>query len=236
MLLALAFILGILPSLVWLIYYLRNDLNPEPNSIILEVFILGMISGGAAIGFQYLLTYAGALNKSIEMIISASPVVLIAGWAWIEEYVKYLAAKIRVLHDTEFDEPTDAMVYMIVAGLGFAAIENVLFVVPKIFEGLDQALFFLFVRFLTATLLHALASGIIGFFLALAIIHHTRAYLFLGFVLGVGLHTYYNNLIMEAYTETHPYILPLVLFCGIIFIKIAFYRLRNKKINFNHYE
>lgn len=232
MLLALAFILGILPSLVWLIYYLRNDLNPEPNSIILEVFILGMISGGAAIGFQYLLTYAGAMNESIKVIVLASPLLMITGWAWIEEYVKYLVTKIRVLHDSEFDEPTDAMIYMIVAGLGFAAIENILFVVPKIFEGIDQALLFLFLRFLTATLLHALASGIIGFFLALAIIHHTRAYLFLGFVLGVGLHTYYNSLIMESYTETHPYILPIILFLGIIFIKIAFYRLRSKKINF----
>lgn len=233
MLLALAFILGVIPSFVWLIYYLRNDLNPEPNFIILEVFILGMISGGAAIGLQYLLTYAGALNESINVIVSTFPIVLIAGWAWIEEYVKYLVVKIRIIHDTEFDEPTDAMIYMIVAGLGFAAIENVLFVAPKIFEGLDQALFFLFMRFLTATLLHTLASGIIGFFLAMAIIYHMRTYLFLGFVLGVSLHTYYNSLIMESYTETHPYILPIVLFYGIIFIKIAFYRLRNKKINFN---
>lgn len=232
MLLALAFILGVLPSFVWLIYYLRNDLNPEPNSIILEVFILGMISGGAAIGFQYLLTFAGTINESIKIVVSAFPLIMIAGWAWIEEYVKYLAAKIRILHDTEFDEPTDAMIYMIVAGLGFAAIENILFVVPKISDGIDQAMLFLFLRFLTATLLHALASGIIGFFLALAIIYYTRAYLFLGFVLGVTLHTYYNWLIMESYTETHPYILPLVLFLGIIFIKLAFYRLRGKKINF----
>lgn len=229
MLLAFAFILGVLPSLVWLLYYLRNDINPEPNSIILEVFILGMISGGAAIGFQYALTFISSESESLKALVGAFPIVMIAGWAWIEEYVKYLAVKIRVFHDAEFNEPTDAIIYLIVAGLGFAAIENTLFVIPKIFEGLDQAIYFLSLRFVTATLLHALASGIIGFFLALAIIYHKKELLFFGFVLGVGLHTIYNYSIMSSDWQYGNYIMPLALLVGIIFIKIAFFALRNKR-------
>ena len=43
-----------------------------------------------------------------------------------EEVAKYLIIKIRILRDPEFDEPIDAMIYMIIAGLGFAALENIL--------------------------------------------------------------------------------------------------------------
>lgn len=228
MLLLLAFILGVLPSTIWLLYYLKSDIHPEPKSIILEVFILGMISGGAAIGFQYALTYASNSVEGVKLFVGAFPIAMIAGWAFIEEFVKYTAAKLRVLHDAAFDEPTDAIIYLISAGLGFAAMENILFVVPKIFEGIDQAIYFLLLRFVTATLLHALASGIIGSFFALAIIYHRRSLLLVGFILGVGLHTIYNYSIMLSDWNFSGYVLPAVLLVGIIFIKIAFFKLRDK--------
>lgn len=229
MLIALAFILGVLPSLIWLLYYLKSDIHPEPKSIILEVFILGMISGGAAMGLEYALNYLSSLDETILAFVSAFPIIMVAGWAFIEEYAKYAVAKMRILHDAAFDEPTDAMIYLISAGLGFAAIENILFVFPEIFKGADQAIYFLLLRFITATLLHALASGIIGFFFALAIIYHQRAVLFLGFILGVGLHSVYNYSIMASDWRYGNYALPAILFLGIVFIKMAFFRLRNKR-------
>lgn len=231
MLILTAFILGILPSTVWLLYYLKSDIHPEPKSIILEVFILGMISGGAAIGFQYALTYISGSVDFTKMFIGAFPIAMIAGWAFIEEFVKYTAAKLRILHDAAFDEPADAIIYLISAGLGFAAMENILFVAPKIFEGMDQAIYFLLLRFVTATLLHSLASGIIGFFFALAIIYHRKSLLFIGFIFGVGLHTVYNYSIMLSDWKFSSYILPISLLVGIIFIRMAFFKLRDKKFN-----
>lgn len=232
MLLVLALILGVLPSFIWLLYYLKSDIHPEPKSIILEVFVLGMVSGGAAIGFQYALNYLGQNNELFKMLFAAFPILMIIGWAWIEEYVKYLVAKLRVLHDAAFDEPTDAMIYLICAGLGFAAIENILFVMPMIFNGgINEAFQFLILRFFTATLLHALASGIIGFFFALAIIYHARILLFSGFVLGVLLHAIYNYSIMVLEGRISSYILLSALFVGVVTIKIGFFSLRNKRFN-----
>lgn len=231
MLLLIAFILGVLPSAIWLLYYLKSDINPEPKAIVLEVFILGMISGGAAIGFQYALTYVSNSVEGIKLFVGAFPVALVAGWALIEEFVKYTAAKLRVLHDAAFDEPADAIIYLISAGLGFAAMENILFVAPKIFEGIDQAIYFLLMRFVTATLLHALASGIIGFFFALAIIYHRKYLLLIGFIFGVGLHTIYNYSIMLSDWQFSGYVLPTVLLVGVLFIKLSFFKLRNKKFN-----
>lgn len=240
MFLALVLILGALPSIVWLAYYLQSDDHPEPKSIILEVFILGMFSGAAAAGFQYLLNYATSISEYFSAMIAIFPIIMIAGWAFIEEYVKYLAAKIRILHDAAFDEPTDAMIYLISAGLGFAAIENMLFVAPSLLRGVDRAVIDLFLRFLTATQLHALASGIIGFFFALAIIYHSRILLFLGFVIGVGLHTIYNYFIMlpdawnDRISDRYLFlIIAAILFAGFVFVRIAFYGLRRKRINFS---
>lgn len=239
--LILVLILGVLPSIVWLAYYLQSDAHPEPKSIILEVFILGMISGGAAAGFQLLLNYVTSVSEYLSAAITVFPAIMIAGWAFIEEYVKYLAAKIRILHDAAFDEPTDAMIYLIAAGLGFAAIENMLFVAPSLINGgIDQAIIDLFLRFITATQLHALASGIIGFFFALAIIYHSRLFLFLGFMLGGGLHTAYNYFIMlpDAWSEniSNRYmflIIAIILFIGFVFVRFAFYKLKSKRVNFS---
>ncbi|MDO8470817.1 MAG: hypothetical protein Q7S63_02450, partial [bacterium] len=37
------FVLGVGPAILWLVYFLRKDSHPEPNRMILIVFLLGMI-------------------------------------------------------------------------------------------------------------------------------------------------------------------------------------------------
>ena len=48
------------------------------------------------------------------------------GGALIEEYVKYFMVKVGGFRNRELDEPCDIMIYMIIAALGFAALENIL--------------------------------------------------------------------------------------------------------------
>ena len=96
--------------------------------------------------------------------------------ALVEELSKFLMVQERVLKDPNFDEPVDAMLYMIIVALGFAALENLFYLMPVLFpasmEGsisLGQAAIITIFRFLGATFLHALCSGALGFFLALSI-------------------------------------------------------------------
>jgi len=42
-------VLATLPSLVWLLFYLRKDKHPEPNSMVIKVFTLGILSAFAAV-------------------------------------------------------------------------------------------------------------------------------------------------------------------------------------------
>jgi len=87
------------------------------------------------------------------------------GVALVEEYLKFLVVKKTILKSPEFDEPIDAPIYMIVSGLGFATLENILL----FWKNTDAAYFpylISFIRFISATFLHALTSGILGYFLA----------------------------------------------------------------------
>ncbi|MDP3697333.1 MAG: PrsW family glutamic-type intramembrane protease, partial [Candidatus Taylorbacteria bacterium] len=125
--------LGFLPSLIWLNFYFREDCHPEPKHLLTKVFLMGIIVSPLAILFQFLLIKCGGISMlqkfclPIGVLLPSSPEFFL--WsAFVEEVVKFYAIRIVILNDPEFDEPIDAMIYMMAAALGFAAIENTLIV------------------------------------------------------------------------------------------------------------
>jgi len=46
-------LLGIVPSIVWLLFYLHKDVNPEPKKTILLVFLGGALMGPVALLLQF---------------------------------------------------------------------------------------------------------------------------------------------------------------------------------------
>lgn len=151
-------LLGVLPSTIWLLFYLRKDCHPEPKSLIAKTFLMGIIVSPIAVGLQAGFSYYFSSTTSQFLL-----------WAaFIEEMVKFLAVRIVVFRDPEFDEPIDALVYMIIAGLGFAAVENILVMFNVFNDGAQAALSVWALRATGATLLHALSSGLLGYFLALS--------------------------------------------------------------------
>ena len=114
-------ILGILPSFAWLFFYLKEDPHPEPKKLILETFLAGAISTLIVLWLQIAFNNWAQPN-GIAQYSFLSFLVLSA----IEEFFKFGAAWIVIKeHISDFDEPVDAMIYLIVAALGFAALENI---------------------------------------------------------------------------------------------------------------
>ncbi|MDD2753164.1 MAG: PrsW family glutamic-type intramembrane protease [Candidatus Portnoybacteria bacterium] len=196
-------ILGIAPSIIWLLFYLHKDLNPEPKRTVLLVFLGGAFMGPVAILAQFLamaaLTSSAQWPHFFETLsqnryLFFINVVLFAPLS--EEFLKYLVVKWQVLKNPDFDEPLDAMIYLIISALGFAATENLLniFLMPGVTLQLafSQAL----ARFLSATFLHALTSGILGYFIARSLFLFKRKNVIFisGFLLAVALHSFYNYL------------------------------------------
>jgi len=183
---------GILPTVVWLLFWLREDKKrPEPTGLI----ILSFIAGGIAVVLVY------PIEKILQTIFTEGSTMLLAVWAATEEIVKFLAILFIALKSRFFDDPVDALVYMITVALGFAAIENTLFILTPLLDG-DFVLSYFTgnLRFLGATLLHTAASALVGISLGLVFyrgkIIKTLAVL-IGLGLAILLHTAFNFFIIE---------------------------------------
>ena len=208
-------ILGFLPSFAWLIFYLEEDPHPEPKKLIFEAFLAGAVSTFIVLGVQTLFN-SWAVDKGITAHTFLSFLFL----AGIEEFFKFGAAWIVISKNRDnFDEPVDAMIYLIVVALGFAAVENM----AAASSAGELAFETTTLRFIGATLLHTLSSGLLGYYWALSLIRIKRQTLLIGFVLATLLHTIFNYLIIKYEPAVVPTIF-LIIFA--IFILYDFEKLK----------
>lgn len=200
-----AAIVALLPGFAWLYFYLREDPHPEPKLLILKTFIAGAACAFVALVAQIVLQRFGLTFDASDVAGGVPGIVIITIiiFSLIEELVKFGAAYVTVHGDPAFDEPIDAMIYMIVASLGFATVENIGAVQRDIsmvshLATIGFVLQTLTLRFVGATLLHTLSSGLIGYYWALQIRRFDSGYLlFWGIILGTGLHAMFNYLIIS---------------------------------------
>ncbi len=188
---ALSFAIGFLPALIWLFLLLQEDApHPEPRRIIALAFLAGALSVLVAL----------PLEQLAESTFSTMTAVIFS-WAVIEESLKYAAAATLILWRKWVDEPIDYVIYLIVIGLGFAAFENVLFVLSPFAGGEVMAgILTGNLRFVGSTLLHVFASALIGFALAFSYKKPWSMRVIatsLGLVLASALHALFNLLIIS---------------------------------------
>lgn len=225
---AIAFLGGLVPALFWLWFWLKEDKErPEPYLLIALSFIGGMMVVPLALPLQKLAmeTYSG--NN------------LVLVWVIIEETLKYSAALLIILWNKAVDEPIDIIVYMIAIALGFAALENALFIFNPLTNGsfADGALTGFF-RFLGSTLLHVLSSGTVGAFLALSFFKSNAKKLMfgtIGLLVAIVLHALFNFFIMDAGGEAILGVFLLV-WMGIIILFLIFEKVKilEARHNSNH--
>ena len=188
-----AIIIGFIPALIWLWFWLKEDKkHPEPKRIIAFTFIAGMVSTIAALVGEQAVYY---ISKDTIIMTLSSGLVLLFIFALIEEVVKYLAAW-RALRLPDFNEPIDAVIYLITAGLGFATLENIIFLLNTFLnDGIILGFMNGNMRFLGATLLHSATSAIVG--LSIGFTYYQKKQIkvinnFIGILLATTLHALFN--------------------------------------------
>lgn len=192
---ALPIILGILPGFAWLLFYLKDDLNPEPKKLIALTFV-----NGAGIAFLALAVQLGLKSVFDHVGVAEMSIVWLLTFAAAEELLKFWAAYAAVHNQPDFDEPVDAMIYCITAALGFATVENIAVLSGGGASGfyLESAFHVITFRFLGATLLHTLASGVFGYHWAVGIREFRSGFsLVVGFLVATVLHGAFNYFVIN---------------------------------------
>lgn len=188
---------GMLPAILWLMFWLREDAkHPEPKFRIISAFIGGMAAVVLVLPLE--------TNSAKYLSVTDPNTVLL--WAFFEETLKYATCIITALRFRDNDEPIDAVIYMLTAALGFSAMENTLFLLDPITHGhIVESLITGNMRFMGASLLHVISSSTLGVFIALSFYRPKlwkTVYALLGIISATGLHTIFNLFIMKGTNET----------------------------------
>ena len=156
-------VLALVPAAIWLVFFYRQDrLEPEPAGYVLSVFALGALFA-AALG-EPVLEQVFRVSRWLytDTLTTILGSILVVGFT--QEFLKYAAVRYSVYNSAEFDEPTDSIVYATAAGLGYATVLNIQFVVAN--GGVDLGAGV--IRMAVVALAQASFAGITGYFLGRA--------------------------------------------------------------------
>ncbi|MFN0202403.1 MAG: PrsW family intramembrane metalloprotease [Bacteroidia bacterium] len=178
---------------VFTYFYLRDKYDHEPLKELIITFLLGVATAFPVI-------WAGGLvQEMLGVSENSSPFGLLLYVIFVvalpEEFFKYLVVRVYSYHRDEFDEPYDGIMYGVASAMGFAAIENVLYVSQFGFEtGL--------LRMFTAVPAHAVFGTVMGFYIGKAKFEnlgYSIRFHIIGLVLAILLHAFYDYFIFLDY-------------------------------------
>lgn len=120
----LALALALAPTLAIVLFIIyRDKFDREPPTVLAGSFFYGMIATVPAIALEI-----GAGYFGLEKTIHGTVIFVFFGVALVEEFVKFVPLRIYSFNRRSFDEPLDGIVHGVMVGLGFATLENLLYV------------------------------------------------------------------------------------------------------------
>jgi RsiW-degrading membrane proteinase PrsW (M82 family) len=180
--------MAVIPSVLLVCYFYRQDsIKPEPKGLIIKIFLLGIVSVVPVIFLESLVSFFNLLFVSSPVMFNLVRAFVVAGLC--EEFIKLCVVKKFAYNNVHFDEVMDGVVYAVVASLGFACMENILYVMGS---DIQTAV----LRAVTAVPAHAFDSGIMGYYIGKAKFAESkkqeRIFFCKGLAIAVFLHGLYD--------------------------------------------
>jgi protease PrsW len=174
---------------IGLFIWLKDQYDREPLKHMFISFMLGVLCAIPAVIMSIVLGML--IPVDYQNIVSVAIYALIVV-AFAEEFAKFLILRFYAYRQKEFNEPFDGIVYGAIISLGFAGIENILYVMDG---GLQVGI----LRMFTAVPAHASFGIIMGYYFGLAWQHReqARAYKLKGLLAAIVLHGLYNFFLMQ---------------------------------------
>lgn len=210
-------ILALAPVFIIIFYiYFRDKYEKEPLGILLLTLFLGALTTVPILLAESLFSFIGKGFNGLSKAFWDAFFVA----AFNEEGFKLIALTFLIWKNREFNEKFDGIVYAAFISLGFAGIENVMYVYQQGFTtGMARAL--------TAVPAHAMFGITMGYFFGLAKFYPSKKkkYLRLSFMLPFLFHGIYDFILLSGQT-----ILLLIFIPFIIYLWISGFR-KMKKMN-----
>jgi RsiW-degrading membrane proteinase PrsW (M82 family) len=191
---------GIAPGLALLSYfYLKDEYETEPLSLVFRTFLYGAFLVFPLMFIQYVL--------KVEQVVTTNVFEAFFSTGLLEEFFKWFIFYYAIYDHREFNEPYDGIVYGVSVSLGFATLENILYLFAN---GVEFAI----ARALLPVSSHALFGVIMGFYLGKAKFGaavKTKRYLFLSFLLPFFFHGTYDYILLTQEKWMY-YMLPFMIF------------------------
>lgn len=182
--------LSLAPSLAICIFiYWKDKFEKEPKRLLVISFFLGVLSFVPVVILEVLASNLGLKSGSG---IFQTALYSFFGIGLIEEGCKYFFIRYFPYRNKAFNEPFDGITYSVMVSMGFAAIENVLYVTNG---GYGTAV----ARMLTAVPAHATFGIIMGYYLGLQKINGIEYAGLKGLLFAACLHAAYDFFIFTSY-------------------------------------
>lgn len=152
-----ALALALAPTLAIVLFILyRDKFDREPAAVLFGSFLYGVLATIPAMALEI-----GAGYFGLEETVQGTVLYVFFGVALVEEFVKFVPLRLYSFTRRSFDEPLDGIVHGVMVGLGFATLENLLYVYE---HGISVAI----ARMFLSVPGHAAYGVIMGYFLGKA--------------------------------------------------------------------
>ncbi len=199
------------PVLIILLYiYFRDKYEKEPLGLLIKSLLAGIF---VVIPILFVETLLVRIMPEFEKVASAAYHAFLVA-ATTEEAFKYLALLVLIWKSPHFNEKFDGIVYAVFVSLGFAAVENVMYVLDS---GYQTAL----VRALTAVPAHALFGVTMGYYVGIARMYPELRQLHLvkGMLIPILLHGIYDFILMVEIGWLLILFVPYVIYLYVVGMK-----------------
>jgi RsiW-degrading membrane proteinase PrsW (M82 family) len=193
-------VLALLPGIAIILYiYQRDRHEREPLPNLISAMVCGGLSTYPALKIEefWIQTMNVYPSPDIQITFLFAFVVV----AWSEEFAKFVFLRGVIYPQKEFDEPLDGIIYAVMLGMGFATVENIIYIIVR-HGGVEVAL----LRMFTAVPAHAAFAVGMGYFLGLAKFQTNRwkklGLLFASLFVPVLIHGLYDFFIFQQMSKT----------------------------------
>ncbi len=195
-------LIGFAPGLYWLWYfYKRDELEPEPKKMIIYAYLTGILATFVVLGIQLPFKF-----DQFTRIVIIAPV--------LEEFAKFLMVWVFFYRNKNFNEPMDGIVYSAAVALGFASLENAMYLVRAYTQTPAMLSNTLLIRAFLSVPGHALFSSFWGYALAKYKFASNKKIMvvFAGLLMSMIMHSLFNFLcIVQVFSSFGLLVLVVVL-------------------------